>query len=88
MKQFNENWDGIRRNNINEAKKPVQRYPVPSMSSPQYKASDLSPKNPKFVDVLVKELQRINEYLDPGYDMASDARDDIKTLIANLKKAK
>ena len=55
---------------------------------PSYKATDFSAMNKKTADVLVKELNRIGKYLDPGYDMASDALEDIKKLVKTLKTVK
>lgn len=55
---------------------------------PSYKAADFSSMNKKTADVLVKELNRISRYLDPGYDMASDALEDIKQLVKTLKTVK
>ncbi len=55
---------------------------------PSYKAIDFSSMNKKTADVLVKELNRIGKYLDPGYDMASDALEDIKKLVKTLKTVK
>lgn len=81
MKNFNSNWDGIVRKNMQE---PINEdFKVPS-----YKATDFSAMNKKTADVLVKELNRIGKYLDPGYDMASDALEDIKKLVKTLKTVK
>jgi len=55
---------------------------------PSYKSTDFSAMNKKTADVLVKELNRIGKYLDPGYDMASDALEDIKKLVKTLKTVK
>ena len=83
MKNFNENWDGIARKNTQPIKEANSSFGVPS-----YKSTDFSVMNKKTADVLVKELNRIGKYLDPGYDMASDALEDIKKLVKTLKTVK
>ena len=83
MKNFNENWDGIARKNTQPIKEANSGFGVPS-----YKSTDFSAMNKKTADVLVKELNRIGKYLDPGYDMASDALEDIKKLVKTLKTVK
>lgn len=107
MKRFNDNWDGVKRNNtINEAHDDLTGYydgargggggsprrPKARMTSafgvPSYKAADFSSMDKKTADVLVKELNRIGKYLDPGYDMASDALENIKKLVKTLKTVK
>ena len=84
MKNFNENWDGIVRKNTQQNTQPINE----DFGVPSYKSTDFSAMNKKTADVLVKELNRIGKYLDPGYDMASDALEDIKKLVKTLKTVK
>lgn len=55
---------------------------------PSYKSTDFSAMNKKTADVLVKELERIANYLDDQYDMAPTARTSIKNLVKTLKTVK
>lgn len=84
MKNFNSNWDGIVRKNTQQNTQPINE----DFGVPSYKSTDFSAMNKKTADVLVKELNRIGKYLDPGYDMASDALEDIKKLVKTLKTVK
>ena len=84
MKNFNENWDGIVRKNTQQNTQPINE----DFGVPSYKSTDFSVMNKNTADVLVKELNRIGKYLDPGYDMASDALEDIKKLVKTLKTVK
>ena len=73
------------RQHITEAK---NTQPNSGFGVPSYKSTDFSAMNKKTAYVLVKELNRIGKYLDPGYDMASDALEDIKKLVKTLKTVK